>query len=76
MNIIDCHAYDFANNGIYASNCGKKSGGGGKVHVRGGLYKNNNISGIRIGSPGSSIKNVVVTYVKFRAGSGEPARNK
>lgn len=58
--IIDTHVYNSANNGIYASAPGKQSGGHGEVHVLRGLYKNNNIAGVRIGSSKSSIKNVVV----------------
>lgn len=55
--IRDCHGAWHTDNGIYASPPGKD--GEGPVHVIGGLYRNNNIDNVRIGSNGSSIKEVV-----------------
>ena len=54
-----CHIEGFQDNGLYASAPGTY-GEDGPVHVRGGLWKNNNISGIRLGSTGSTVKNAVV----------------
>ncbi|MHB9286199.1 hypothetical protein ACKVMT_04065 [Halobacteriales archaeon Cl-PHB] len=53
----DCIVKQFPNNGIYAS--APQKSGGGEVHVVGGLYRNNNISNVRVGSSGSSIRDVV-----------------
>ncbi len=53
----DCVVKGFPNNGIYAS--APQKSGGGVVHVEGGLYKNNNIANVRVGSTGSSVRDVV-----------------
>ena len=50
----DCHIEGFWNNGIYAS------GATAPIHVEGGLYKNNNVANIRIGSDGSTVRGVTV----------------
>lgn len=61
IHFIDCHVEGFANNGLYASSPGYADGGGGaEVHVRRGLYKNNNIAGVRIGSSNSSVVGTVI----------------
>jgi hypothetical protein len=57
---IDLHVEGWADNGLYASSPGYASGGGGaEIHVRRGLYKNNNISQVRIGSTNSSVVGTV-----------------
>ena len=50
----DCHVEGFGNNGLYASHSD------GPVHVEGGVYKNNDIAQIRLGSPGSSVTNATI----------------
>ena len=50
----DCHIEGFWNNGLYASSAT------GQVHVEGGLYKNNNVSNIRIGSDGTTVRGATV----------------
>jgi len=58
--IRNCVMEGFSNNGIYASAPGLSSGGNGPVKVEGGLYRNNNVANVRIGSEGSYIKGVTV----------------
>ncbi|WP_336036844.1 thioredoxin domain-containing protein [Halobacterium yunchengense] len=50
----DCHVEGFGNNGLYASHSN------GPVHVEGGVYKNNDIAQIRLGSPGSSVHDATI----------------
>lgn len=50
----DCTIQSFGNNGLYAST------GGGDVHVEGGVYKNNDISQVRLGSPNSSVRGATI----------------
>ena len=57
--LIDCHVEGFPNNGVYASSPGKYDRDGGPVHVIGGLYRNNNIANVRIGTDDSTIIGVV-----------------
>ena len=52
----NCRIGGFYNNGLYGSAPGKPSGGGGAVKVEGGLFKNNNIAQVRIGTDGSYVK--------------------
>lgn len=60
----DCNIQNFPNNGLYASAPGRNeqnfAGKDGPVHVEGGLYRNNNIANIRIGSTGSTVKDARV----------------
>jgi len=60
----DCEIANFPNNGLYASAPGQTldgyTGNNGDIHVRGGRYENNNIANVRIGSTGSTIKDVTV----------------
>lgn len=56
----DCTLDQFSDNGLYASSPGSYGGGDGAVHVVGGTYANNNIAGVRLGSTGSSARNVTV----------------
>ncbi len=50
----DCHIEGFGNNGLYASLSE------GPVHVEGGVYRNNDISQIRLGSAGSTVTGATV----------------
>ncbi len=50
IEVRDCHLEEFGNNGIYGSRCE------GTVTVIGGLYRNNNVSGVRLGGGGNSIR--------------------
>lgn len=50
VRIEDVHLEEFGNNGIYASRCP------GTVEVVGGLFRNNNISGVRLGGGGDTIR--------------------
>ncbi|WP_259517196.1 hypothetical protein [Halanaeroarchaeum sp. HSR-CO] len=56
----DCELEGFSDNGLYASSPGLRSGKNGIVRVEGGKYRNNNISNIRLGSTGSTARNVDV----------------
>lgn len=58
--VRDCHIEGFYNNGLYASSPGLDDGGHGPVKVEGGLYKNNNVAGVRLGSRGSYVKGATV----------------
>jgi hypothetical protein len=61
--VVDCRIENFPDNGLYASAPGREVSrptGDGPVHVRGGFYRNNNIANVRLGSTGSSAKNVRV----------------
>ncbi len=64
ITIRDCRLEGFSDNALYASPPGgdgdRYDAMDGAVHVRGGLFKNNNIAGIRIGSTGSTVKNATV----------------
>lgn len=52
---IDCHIESFPNNGLYGSGPGQGNGPGGAVHVIRGLFRNNNVSNVRVGSDTSSV---------------------
>ncbi|MHC3379725.1 twin-arginine translocation signal domain-containing protein [Haloarcula sp. H-GB5] len=60
----NCTVANFPNNGLYASAPGRSSqsytGRDGVVHVKGGLYANNNIANVRLGSTGSTAHGVTV----------------
>lgn len=49
VEIVDCQFEEFGNNGIYASRTT------GNVQVKGGVYRNNNVSSIRISGNGSFV---------------------
>lgn len=57
----DCELRGFTDNGLYASAPGLPGGEDGVVHVEGGTYDNNNVSNVRLGSTGSTVRNVSVT---------------
>jgi hypothetical protein len=46
----ECHVEGFGNNGLYASMAD------GPVHVEGGLFRDNDRSNVRLGSPNSSVR--------------------
>lgn len=50
VTVRDCRLEEFGNNGIYGSRCD------GTVDVIGGLYRNNNVCGVRLGGGGNSIR--------------------
>ena len=50
LTIRDCRIEEFGNNGLYAS------GSSGPVRVEGGFYRNNDVTSIRLSSPGSYVK--------------------
>ena len=56
--VRDCHLEGFTDNGLYGS--APSLDDGGPVHVEGGLYRNNNIAGVRVASAGCSIRDVTI----------------
>ena len=50
LTVRDCRLEEFGNNGLYAS------GSSGPVRVEGGFYRNNDVTSIRLSSPGSYVK--------------------
>jgi hypothetical protein len=60
----DCVVAGFPNNGLYASAPGRDEAGfrgrDGTVHVRGGRYANNNVANVRLGSTGSTARDVTI----------------
>ena len=50
LTVRDCRIEEFGNNGLYAS------GSSGPVQVEGGFYRNNDVTSIRLGSPGSYVE--------------------
>ncbi len=54
VKIIDCHLEEFGNNGIYASRSLSS------VQVEGGVYRNNNVAGIRFSGKGSYVDGAVI----------------
>lgn len=62
--VKDCEIAGFPNNGLYASAPGydgsEFTGRDGPVHVRGGVYRNNNVANVRLGSTGSTARDVSV----------------
>lgn len=67
--VDDSEVWHWSDNGIYASSPGYQGSyrnatnadrGNGEVHVRGGVFKNNNIANIRVGSTNSSVRGAVV----------------
>lgn len=87
VRFIDCVVNGFPDNGIYASTPAETDGANGSIHVEGGRFKNNNISGVRIGGNGSSIRNAEFIFddpntdftgvrgVYLRNGSGHLVEN-
>ena len=56
----NCEFSYFADNAIYASAAGQHNGQQGSVRVENSLFRNNNVTAIRLGSPGSYAKNCTV----------------
>jgi hypothetical protein len=54
LRVVDCHFEEFGNNGIYASGCP------GDVQVIGGVYRNNNVAGVRFGGDGSYVEDALI----------------
>lgn len=54
MTVRDCHVEEFSNNGLYASYISAP------VTVEGGVYRNNNIAGVRLGSADSVVRNATI----------------
>lgn len=57
----NCDLAGFSDNGLYASAPGQEEGRNGTVHVDGGLYENNNVSNVRLGSTGSTARGVEIS---------------
>jgi hypothetical protein len=70
----NCNVTGFSDNGLYASVMGLPDGRNGSVHTVGGSYLNNNISGVRLGSAGSSARNVHVAVDSVPSGDDVNAR--
>lgn len=70
----DCSVAGFSDNGLYGSAPGLDDGGGGKVHVVGGTYRNNNIAGVRLGSVGSTARDVQIVVDEVPTGGKSNAR--
>lgn len=51
-----CELSEFTDNGLYGSAPGIEDGGGGAVHTESGHFENNNVSNIRLGTPGSTAR--------------------
>ncbi|WP_435092844.1 hypothetical protein [Halorubrum sp. N11] len=69
IHIRNCDIWHFPSKGIYASNPAHPDvGEGGTVHVDGGLYKNNNDCDVRVGTAGSTVKNIVSVKQDTRQG--------
>ena len=54
VTIENCHLEEFGNNGIYGSR------NPGTVEVVGGLYRNNNVSGVRLGGGGNVVRDTTI----------------
>lgn len=52
----NCELRGFTDNGLYGSAPGTEVGGGGSVHTEGCRFRNNNVSNIRLGTPGSTAR--------------------
>jgi hypothetical protein len=89
----NCTVENFPNNGLYASSPGREdalAGANGPVQVEGGLYRNNNIANVRLGSNGSYVRDAEVVIdevppaldgdvnargIRFRARGGHLVEN-
>ena len=54
LRVIDCHLAEFGNNGIYGNDTP------GNVQVEGGVYRNNNVAGVRLGGEGSYVDGALI----------------
>lgn len=66
MTVRNTRLANFEDNGLYAS------AGDGPVTVEGGRYWNNNVAGIRLGSPGSSVTGATVGADTGLSSDGQP----
>ena len=57
--LINVEIAGFPDNGLYGSAPATSLGGGGVIHLIGGLYRNNNVTNVRVGSDNSTIRYVV-----------------
>jgi hypothetical protein len=69
-----CQVRGFSDNGLYASAPGGTNGGDGVVHTVGGTYTNNNIAGVRLGTTGSTARDVDVVVDSVPPGDRVNAR--
>ena len=60
IEIRNCYFANFDDNGIYANSPGYSDGEGGQIIVENCTSRNNNISGIRVGSDNSIVRNCLV----------------
>jgi hypothetical protein len=61
VRFINCHIENFSDNGLYGSSPAlANDGANGAVEVYGGLYKNNDVAGVRIGSDNCIIQSVAI----------------
>jgi hypothetical protein len=80
----ECDFGEFTDNGLYGSTPGVPGGGGGAVHTEDSKYRNNNVSNIRLGTPGSTSKGDTIVVesapeaeslnlrgIRFRRGAGQ-----
>ncbi|WP_254820943.1 right-handed parallel beta-helix repeat-containing protein [Haloglomus halophilum] len=58
MTFRDCHLEGFTNNGLYASRLS------GPARVEGGVYRDNNISQVRLGSPDSVVRDATLEVTR------------
>lgn len=70
----DCRVRGFSDNGLYASVMGLDDGANGAVHTRGGSFRDNNISNVRLGSTGSTARGVTVSVDSVPPGDTVNAR--
>jgi hypothetical protein len=66
MTLRDCHVQGFSGNGVYASRTP------GVVRVRGGLFRNNDVSQVRVGNKGSSVANANIEVDSTKSNSPNP----
>lgn len=60
LRFIDCHMEGFSDNGVYGSSPGYDRGNDGPVEFYGGLYRNCDTSGIRVGSTNAKVIGAVI----------------
>ncbi|ESP86905.1 hypothetical protein [Candidatus Halobonum tyrrellensis] len=66
VTIRNCHVSGFPNNGLYTSRTP------GAVQVEGGVFRNNDISQVRLGSEGSYVKNALIEVDPSKSNSPNP----
>ena len=68
VTLRNCHFSGFPNNGLYASRTP------GVVQVEGGVYRNNDVSQVRLGSEGSYVKDARIEVDPSKSRSPNPQR--